>query len=146
MEQTSWQIAFQKLSENAILPTRGSEMAAGLDLYSAQDAVIPARGRQGITTGLAAAIPEGYYGRIAPRSGLAAKFGIDTMAGVVDCDYRGELICLLVNHSDQDFTVKAGDRVAQLVIEAIAMPQPILVSELPDTDRGSGGFGSTGHN
>lgn len=140
------QIFFKKLNGKAVLPTRGSAHAAGLDLYSTEDVVIPARSRKGIPTGVAVSIPEGYYGRIAPRSGLAAKFGIDTLAGVVDQDYRGELICILANHTDQDFEVKVGDRVAQFIIEAIALPQPIFVDELPDTERGSGGFGSTGHN
>lgn len=139
------QIAFKKLNDSAVLPTRGSEHAAGLDLYAIDNAVLPARGRLGVRTGLVVAIPEGYYGRIAPRSGLAAKFGIDTLAGVVDRDYRGELICMLANHGDQDFEIKPGDRVAQLVIEAIILPRPVFVDELPDTGRGDGGFGSTGN-
>lgn len=137
-------IHFKKLNEQAILPTRGSLSAAGLDLYACSEVVVPARGYIGVPTGLATAIPEGYYGRIAPRSGLAAKFGIDTLAGVIDSDYRGELICVLANHSDLDFEVNAGDRIAQFVIEAIITPQPELVNELEETSRGDAGFGSTG--
>lgn len=138
-------IQFKKLDEQAILPTRGSDHAAGLDLYACKESVIPARGYLPISTGVAVAIPLGYYGRIAPRSGLAAKHGIDTLAGVIDSDYRGELICLLANHSDNDFEIKPGDRVAQFVIEAIIFPDPEFVPELPDTNRGDGGFGSTGY-
>lgn len=137
-------IQFKKLQEQAILPTRGSSYAAGLDLYASSDVIVPARGYIGVPTGLATAIPEGFYGRIAPRSGLAAKFGIDTLAGVIDSDYRGELICVLANHSDIDFEVNVGDRIAQFVIEAIITPQPELVDDLEETSRGDSGFGSTG--
>ena len=136
MDQIVDQIQFKKINEQAILPTRGSEFAAGLDLYAAVDVVIPSRKFIGVSTGLATAIPLGYYGRIAPRSGLAAKFGIDTLAGVIDSDYRGELICMLANHSDKDFEVKAGDRIAQFVIEAIITPVPVFVEDLPQTARG----------
>lgn len=145
MDSNHTQLLFKKLQEQAILPTRGSEHAAGLDLYSIEDTVVPGRGRKGIATGIAVAIPDGFYGRIAPRSGLAAKFGIDTLAGVVDRDYRGELICMLANHSDEDFSIKVGDRVAQFVLEAIILPEPLFVEELPVTTRGADGFGSTGH-
>jgi dUTP pyrophosphatase len=137
-------LAFKKLSEHAVLPTRASKLAAGLDLYAAAPQIIPARGYASVSTGLATAIPPNYYGRIAPRSGLAAKFGIDTLAGVVDADYRGEIIIILSNHSDQDFSVNIGDRVAQFVIESIITPVPELVDQLDETDRGDGGFGSTG--
>lgn len=146
MDTTETKLPFKRLNEQAILPTRGSQYAAGLDLYACRGIVVPAGGFIDVATGLATAIPLGYYGRIAPRSGLAAKFGIDTLAGVIDSDYRGELICVLVNHSDQDFVVKVGDRIAQFVIEAIITPQPQLVDQLEQTARGDGGFGSTGHN
>lgn len=144
MEKNLDKLAFKKLDEQAILPTRGSQFAAGLDLYASRDVTIPARGFVGVSTGLATAIPLGYYGRIAPRSGIAAKFGINTLAGVIDSDYRGELICVLGNHSDQDFEIKTGDRIAQFVIESIISPQPEFVNELPETSRGEHGFGSTG--
>lgn len=138
------EINFQKLDSKAILPTRGSEHAAGLDLSAVESVTVPARGTAKIRTGLAVAVPVGYYGRIAPRSGLAAKFAIDVLAGVVDSDYRGELICILINHGDDDYSVKPGDRIAQFIIEAVAMPVPKLVEALPSTNRGDGGFGSTG--
>ncbi len=146
MEQIDSQLFFKKLQEQATLPTRGSEFAAGLDLYASQPVIIPARGFSNVITGVAVAVPLGFYGRIAPRSGLAAKFGIDTLAGVVDSDYRGEITCVLVNHSDNDFEVNVGDRIAQFVIEAIILPTPQFTQELPQTARGDDGFGSTGHN
>ncbi len=139
-------LPFKKLDEQATLPTRGSEFAAGLDLYASQPSTIPARGFANVNTGVAVAVPLGFYGRIAPRSGLAAKFGIDTLAGVVDSDYRGEITCVLANHSDNDFEVNVGDRIAQFVIEAIILPTPEFTEELPQTARGASGFGSTGHN
>jgi dUTP pyrophosphatase len=139
------QIQFQKLNELATLPTRGSEMAAGLDLYAAESGNVPVGGYTRITTGIAVAIPSGYYGRIAPRSGLAAKHGIDTLAGVIDSDYRGELVCVLANHGDKEFEIKPGDRVAQFIIERIIIPTPEWAGSLPDTARGEAGLGSTGY-
>jgi dUTP pyrophosphatase len=140
---TTAQISFKKLDERAMLPTRGTDQAAALDLYSIEDMIIPAQGFGSVHTGLAVAIPAGFYGRIAGRSGLAAKHGIDTLGGVIDRDYRGELICILANHSNSDFEVKAGDRVAQFVIEAIITPEPVFADELSETIRGEKGFGST---
>lgn len=134
----------QRTSPNATLPKRGSALAAGYDLASAEDCVIPARGKHCVKTGLVIAVPPGTYGRVAPRSGLAAKHFIDTGAGVVDEDYRGELMVLLFNHSDADFHVKMGDRIAQLVLERIATPPVEEVQSMDDTERGAGGFGSTG--
>jgi dUTP pyrophosphatase len=100
--------------------------------------------RAAVRTGLSVAIPEGFYGRIAPRSGLALRAGIDVLAGVVDCDYRGELLCVLINHGDDPFSVMPGDRIAQLIIEPIATPRAEWVDELSRTLRDQGGFGSTG--
>lgn len=136
-------LPFKKLDEKAVLPTRGTEHAAALDLYSIEDIIIPAQGFGAVHTGLAVAIPDGFYGRIAGRSGWAAKNGVNAIGGVIDADYRGELICLLANHGKADFSVKLGDRVAQFLIEAIITPQPEFVDELTDTIRGPGGFGST---
>lgn len=136
-------IHFKKLDEKAVLPTRGSETAAGLDFYAIEDLVIPAGKFASVRTGLAVEIPEGYYGRIAGRSGLAAKKGIDALGGVVDRDYRGELLCILSNLGDTDFEIKVGDRIAQFVIESIVTPEPIFVNELSDTARNTAGFGST---
>ncbi|GBF88225.1 dUTP pyrophosphatase [Raphidocelis subcapitata] len=134
----------QRISDKASLPTRGSAKAAGYDISSAEDTLVPARGKACISTGLRIAVPAGTYGRVAPRSGLAAKHFIDTGAGVVDEDYRGELKVLLFNHSDADFQVRVGDRIAQLVLERIATPEVEEVASLDDTERGAGGFGSTG--
>lgn len=134
-----------RLHPLAKLPTRGSAFAAGLDLYSIEAARIPARGRALIRTGLSVAIPRGFYGRVAPRSGLAVRHGLDVLAGVVDSDYRGEIMCALVNHGDEALEIAAGTRVAQLVIEAIATPEPVWSEDLGETERGHDGFGSTGH-
>ena len=100
------------MSPEALLPKKGSEFSAGFDLHALTEAVVPARGKACIQTGIAMAIPEGNYGRIAPRSGLAAKHFIDVGAGVIDADYRGELKVLLFNHGEKDFEIKAQDRIA----------------------------------
>ncbi|KAF1349287.1 dUTP diphosphatase [Lizonia empirigonia] len=134
----------QLLSATATAPTKGSAFAAGHDLYSARDTVIPARGRAIVATDIAISVPVGTYGRVAPRSGLAAKHGIDTMAGVIDADYRGPVGVILANLSDVDFAVKTGDRIAQLIVEKIAMPEVVVVEKLEESVRGAGGFGSTG--
>jgi dUTP pyrophosphatase len=137
-------IRFLKLHEDAILPTRGSEKAAGLDLYSIESITLGPGERAAVRTGLAVAIPEGFYGRIGPRSGLAVKHGIDTLAGIVDCDYRGQILCALINLGQETVTLEKGERIAQLIIEAIITPQPAWAENLDETTRGAGGFGSTG--
>jgi dUTP pyrophosphatase len=111
----------------AKLPTRGSAQAAGYDLYACEDTVIPKGGRKVVQTGISIALPEGHYGRVAPRSGLAVKYGIDTGAGVVDSDYRGLLGVVLFNFGEADFPFKAGDRIAQLIIEKISTPDVVEV-------------------
>jgi len=135
---------FKKLDANAILPTRGSTAAAGLDLYSIEAVCLHPRQRSLVRTGLAVAIPEGCYGRIAPRSGLATKMGLDVLSGVIDADYRGEIQCLLHNTSKEIVELPAQTRICQLIIEKIITPTPMLVDDLTSTIRGSGGFGSTG--
>lgn len=134
----------KKLSEDATLPVRGSAGAAGYDLSSAKACVIPARGRLCVPTDLSIKLPPGTYGRVAPRSGLALKHAIDTGAGVIDEDYRGPVGVILFNHCDNDFEIKKGDRIAQLILERISTPEVLEVEELDDTQRGAGGFGSTG--
>lgn len=134
----------KKLSEKAILPSRGSSLAAGYDLSSAVDTKVPARGKALVPTDLSIAIPEGTYARVAPRSGLAWKHSIDVGAGVIDADYRGPVGVILFNFSDDDFEVKVGDRIAQLIIERIMTPDVVEVEDLDATVRGAGGFGSTG--
>ncbi|KAM3295004.1 hypothetical protein ACQJBY_037703 [Aegilops geniculata] len=134
----------KKLSDKAILPSRGSALAAGYDLSSAVETVVPARGKALVATDLSIAIPEGTYARIAPRSGLALKHSIDVGAGVIDADYRGPVGVVLFNHSEVDFAVKPGDRIAQMIIQVIATPEVAEVEDLDATVRGEGGFGSTG--
>lgn len=141
---TSDDLLVKLISDKATLPTRGSALSAGHDLYAAADTVVPARGKALVDTGLSIAVPAGTYGRIAPRSGLAAKHSIDTGAGVIDADYRGEVKVLLFNYGDADFEVKHGDRVAQLILERVHMAPVRQVDDLEATVRGAGGFGSTG--
>ncbi|EKM59445.1 uncharacterized protein PHACADRAFT_137229 [Phanerochaete carnosa HHB-10118-sp] len=140
-------LLIKRHSSKAKLPTRGTAFAAGYDLYSAEKKTVPAHGKALVDTQLSIAVPNGTYGRIAPRSGLATKFMIDTGAGVIDQDYRGVVHILLYNLSDKDFEVEEGDRVAQLIIERIYTPKIKEVAELDETVRGVGAFGSTGgHN
>ncbi|KAA8900016.1 dUTPase-like protein [Sphaerosporella brunnea] len=138
-------LQIKKLSASARLPTRGSEFAAGYDLYAARAAAIPAHGKALVDTDIAMAVPVGTYGRVAPRSGLAAKNFIDVGAGVIDADYRGQVKVLLFNHGPEEFVVKEGDRVAQLILERIITPDVVEVQELEESVRGAGGFGSTGN-
>jgi dUTP pyrophosphatase len=135
---------FKKLDARAVLPTRGSALAAGLDLYSIEDLIFEPKQRYLARTGLAVAIPEGYYGRIAPRSGLALRTGLDVLSGVIDADYRGEIGCLLYNTGDETINLPAQSKICQLIIEKIVTPEAVWADEIDETDRGSGGFGSTG--
>lgn len=133
-----------KCHEHAVLPKCGSVFSAGADLSSVEDYEIQPHTRCSISTGLKFQFPPCVYGRIAPRSGLALKHGIDTMAGVIDPDYRGEVKVLLYNTSDVKFEIKRGDRVAQMIFESFRFPLFNEVSSLNETERSSGGFGSTG--
>jgi len=140
-------LKYKKLSEHAFAPVRGSALAAGYDLKSAYDLVVPAQGKALAKTDLQIELPSGCYGRVAPRSGLAYKHFIDVGAGVIDEDYRGNVGVVLFNHNKVDFEVKKGDRVAQLICERIFYPDLVEeVEELATTERGAGGFGSTGTN
>src|SRR5258708_5423160 len=111
-------LRFLKIHPDARLPARASPLSAGLDLCVIEDVQIAPNCRVACRTGLSVEIPQGSYGRIAPRSGLAKKFGIDVLAGVLDSDYRGEIICILINHGDSPVVFKTGDRVAQLIVES----------------------------
>ena len=137
-------LRFKKLDPRAVLPQRGSVLAAGLDVCSIEDVEIGPKQRAMARTGLAVAIPPGFYGRIAPRSGLAAKNGLDVLAGVIDSDYRGEICCLLYNTSDEVIKLAAGSKICQLIIEQIITPEAAWATDLEETARGAGGFGSTG--
>ena len=131
------------MSNNAALPERSTNGAVGYDLCASQDCTILAGGKGLVKIGLSISFPTGLYARIAPRSGLALKKLIDVGAGVVDSDYRGEVGVVLFNHGDQDFEVKMGDRIAQLILEKIDTLPVEEVQGLDNTVRGSGGFGST---
>lgn len=136
--------------EGLALPAYQSAHAAGLDLLAAIPAdapIILAPGRHGmIPTGLAIALPPGYEAQVRPRSGLAAKHGVTVLnaPGTVDADYRGEIAVLLINHGQQPFTIVRGERIAQMVIATVARAELVATVSLSATDRGSGGFGSTG--
>lgn len=158
------QVSIKRLHKDAILPKRGTADSVGLDLHAylpepqpgrLYDSLLEKQQRKltlfhGIVakvhTGIAVAIPRGYYGRIAPRSGLAARFGVDVLAGVVDSDYRGELIVLvtLLSKAGAPFVVNHGDRIAQLIFERADNLDLVEVDSFDATDRGVGGFGSTG--
>jgi len=135
----------QKLAPTATTPTRGSAFAAGYDLYASAPITVKSKNKALVSTSLAIAVPLGTYGRIAPRSGLASKHFLDTGAGVIDADYRGEVKVLLFNFSEVDYEVKQGERVAQLVLERIVTPDVVVVEALEQSVRGAGGFGSTGY-
>ena len=128
----------------SILLFSGSKWAAGYDLYSAYDSVIPSQGKVIAKTDISIRVPDGTYGRVAPRSGLSAKHHIDVGAGVIDQDYTGNVGVVLFNHAAADFEIKKGDRVAQLICEKIEYPEIEEVKTLGITERGEGGFGSTG--
>lgn len=141
-------IKVKKLDSRAILPFRGSPFSAGADLHACMDGpVTVAPGETAfIHTGLTAEIPEGYAGFVFARSGLASKSGLApaNKVGVVDSDYRGEYMVALLNHSNKPVTVSPGDRIAQLVVMPVMSTAFIEADELTDTQRGTGGFGSTG--
>jgi dUTP pyrophosphatase len=141
-------VRIKKLNENAVIPKYGSEDAAGADLYACMggDTVIPAGKTVMIHTGVALEVPVGYAGLVYARSGLASKRGLApaNKVGVIDSDYRGEIMVALYNHSGEDQTVEDRERIAQLVITPVLRVEFDEVEELEETDRGVGGFGSTG--
>lgn len=142
------QLKVKLLNEDGKVPTYGSEYSAGMDLYSSEDKVIPSKSTILISTAISVSWSgeeaQQYYLRIAPRSGLAFKNGLFVNAGVVDYDYRGEVKVVIYNSKEVDFEVKKGDRIAQCILEKIIRPQILQVEELDRTERGEGGFGSTG--
>lgn len=135
-------LRFVKLSQNAFAPVRSSEKSAGYDLRSAYDIIVPKHGKALVHTDIQIKVPEGSYGRVAPRSGLTVKHFIDVGAGVVDADYRGNVGVVLFNHSAQDFQVCKGDRIAQLICEKIFYAKIVEEKSLDETKRGSRGFGT----
>ena len=133
----------KRLTETAVLPTRAYAGDAGLDLYADEYRIVRAGNRAMVNTGLAVAIPPGYVGLIWPRSGLAAKHGISVDAGVIDAGYRGPIKVLLTNSSNEEYTVRVGDKIAQLLIQPVALMAPVEVDELDASERDAGGFGSS---
>lgn len=142
-------IKVKKLNDNAKLPERATELSAGADIYACIDNDIqlnPGERKQ-IDTGFALAIPAGYGGFVFPRSGLSSKHGVSlsNCVGVIDSDYRGELKVPMINHGNETYVIKNGERIAQLVIMPVDTSEFVFCDELDDTQRGDGGFGSTGN-
>ena len=137
-------LQIQLLTSKRKVPTHGTSEAAGYDLYSFEDIKVPSHTRILVATDIAIQVPPGTYGRIAPRSGLSVENCIDIGAGVINKDYRGQVKILLINHSDTEFRVQQGDRIAQLILEQIKTPDTKTVQFLQSTDRSSQRFASTG--
>ncbi|HEX8099443.1 MAG TPA: dUTP diphosphatase [Actinomycetota bacterium] len=141
------ELQFQRLDAEATLPSYARPGDAALDLTAVMDVEVPAGDRALIPTGVAVAIPEGHAGLVLPRSGMASRHGL-TLAnspGLIDSGYRGEVTCAVVNLDRQNaVAIKKGDRIAQLLIVPIAVVEPTWTDELPPSERGTGGFGSTG--
>lgn len=132
-----------KLDEGAKMPTRAHSTDAGLDIYAREEKVVPARGSAIFDTGVHIELPEGTVGMLKSKSGLNVKYGI-TSEGVIDVGFTGSIVVKLYNNSDDDYRVKVGDKISQLVILPILTPTPCLVDSLEDTERGDNGFGSSG--
>lgn len=126
------------------LPSRGSQLSAGLDLRAAENLILKPTERRVVKTGFAIQLEKGQVGMIWPRSGLAVKYGIDVLAGVIDADYRGEVGVVLINHGDDPFEIKRGDRIAQLVVQSCCLNPVHGVNYLSNSERGEQGFGHTG--
>jgi dUTP pyrophosphatase len=137
-------IKIKLLTEDSKSPTRNTPTDAGLDLYSSETSLIRGREWKAISAGISMSIPDGYYARIAPRSGLAYKHGIDVFAGVVDSGYRGEIKVILYNAGKKDYLINIGDKIAQMIIEKCHLWDVTLVNELDDSHRGERGLGSSG--
>lgn len=133
-------------AEDLPLPSYQTPHAAGLDLVAAEETTLAPGARTGVGTGIALALPEGYEAQVRPRSGLALKHGVTLLntPGTIDADYRGEIRVILVNLGSAPFAVRRGDRIAQLVVAPVVRAAWQEVAELPTTERGDGGFGSTG--
>lgn len=137
------EIPVEFVANRAELPRRGSPNAAGLDLIACETVNLRRQARAVVRTGVKMAIPEGYFGSIRGRSGLAVKHGIDVLAGVIDSDYRGEIGVVLINHGERMLEIKPGMAIAQMIIQPYATAK-CFMGELDETVRGENGFGSTG--
>lgn len=133
-----------RTSPEAIIPKYATEQDAGCDLCSIEDLVLKQGERISVKTGIKMEIPIGYYGRVAPRSGLAFRNGIDTLAGVIDAGYRGEICVIIINHGQEEFKINKGDRIAQMIFEKIDQANFEEVESLNISDRNENGFGSSG--
>jgi dUTP pyrophosphatase len=132
------------LNEKAKCPSRNTASDAGLDIYSCEDIAILPKSWHAVSTGISISIPDSHYARVAPRSGLALKHGVDVFAGVVDSGYRGEIKAILYNASNDNFIINIGDKIAQLIISECKLWNPEIVDSLDESDRGQKGFGSSG--
>lgn len=137
-------IQIKLLTKDSKVPTRNNPTDAGLDLYSSETLLIKGGTWRAISIGISISIPDGFYARIAPRSGLAYKHGLDIFAGVIDSGYRGEIKVILYNASEKDYLVNIGDKIAQLIIEKCYLWNIEVVDELKESDRSERGFGSSG--
>lgn len=140
-------IEFKKLNDNAVLPSFANEGDAGLDICSVQDLVLEPGKRALVKTGVAIQLPKGWEAQVRSRSGLAYKHGVAVLnsPGTIDEPYRGEIGVILINHGEEPYSISVGDRIAQLVLRRTEDVIPVFVDELTETNRGTGGFGSTGY-
>lgn len=145
-EEAMYTVKFIKLNEDARAPMRAHEDDAGFDLYSCEDYLLKSHTYGAVATGICIELPKGTEGQVRPRSGLAAKHGITVLnaPGTIDAGYRGELKCILINHGEEDFQITKGMRIAQLMVKPIFETEFVEASSLDETDRGTGGFGSSG--
>ena len=148
-EEQPQKLIFKKLHKDSCVPKKGSALAAGYDLfaYTDKDIIIESFGKARIPTGISVELPHNTYGRVAPRSGLTWNKFLDVGAGVVDEDYRGEILVILFNFSKENVTIKNGDKIAQLIVQKIMPTEPVIYEpeqDLSKTERGASGFGSTG--
>lgn len=138
-------LAIKLLRDDARMPTYAHAVDAGMDLYAAEACVINSRERAQVPTGIALAVPDGYVGLIWDKSGISQKGGLKTLGGVVDAGYRGEVMVGIVNLGDGAYHVEKGAKIAQMLIQKVEHPELMRVEKLDDTERGTGGFGSTGN-
>lgn len=139
-------LAFKRIHPDAVLPAYAHPSDAGMDVRSVAELVIPPGGRALVPTGLVVLLPPLYEAQVRPRSGLALKHGVTVLntPGTIDSGYRGEIGVILANFGDAPFKIAKGDKVAQLVIAPVTQPEIVETAEVDETDRGAGGFGSTG--
>jgi|SRR3989338_4720644 len=139
-------IKYKRIHPDAKIPSYAHEGDAGMDLYSVEDYVLKPGEKIIVKTGIATEMPEGYFGSIRDRSGLAARYAIHVLAGVIDCHYRGEIGVVIINLGKEEFSISKGDRIAQVLIQTVEHVNILEVNELSETSRGKDGFGSTGIN